>query len=128
MRMRSLFLMMVLLSVLAACGGGEASTDEGAGDAAAGQTVFSAVAVPACTTCHSLEPGVRGIGPSLATIGAEAGSRIVDVSAQEYLRDSIAEPSAFVVEGYGDVMSNTYGTQLSAKQLNDLIAYLLTLK
>ncbi len=126
MRIRSLFLLMVLLSILAACGGGEASPGEG--DAAAGESVFSEVAVPACTTCHSLEPGARGIGPSLATIGAEAGSRIVDVSAEEYLRQSIVEPSAFVVEGYGNVMSDIYGTQLSAQQLDDLIAYLLTLE
>jgi hypothetical protein len=49
-------------------------------------------------------------------------------SAEQYVRTSIVEPSAHVVEGYGNAMPGTYEAQLSAKQLDDLIAYLLTLK
>jgi hypothetical protein len=51
------------------------------------------------------------------------------VSAAEYLRRSVTDPNADVVEGYvANVMPATYGTQLSEEQLNDLVAYLLTLK
>jgi cytochrome c oxidase subunit 2 len=44
----------------------------------------------------------------------------------DYLHQSIMEPSAFVVEGYPDVMPHTYGETLTDQQISDLIAYLLT--
>ena len=51
------------------------------------------------------------------------------VSAAEYLRRSITDPNADVAEGYvANVMPATYSAQLSEQQLNDLVAYLLTLK
>jgi cytochrome c len=46
------------------------STAEAAGDAKAGQTVFSR-----CAGCHSTAPGVNKIGPSLAGIvGSQSGA------------------------------------------------------
>jgi nitric oxide reductase subunit C len=130
MRKGTWLLLLVLVVALAACGGGAAPSDGGdsTGDASAGETVFSEVAAPACNTCHSLEPGVTLVGPSLANIGAEAGSMVADQSAEEYLRESIVNPSAFMVPGFADLMPATYGAQLTEKQINDLVAYLLTLK
>jgi mono/diheme cytochrome c family protein len=126
-------MMFVLLVVsvlgLAACGGGDTAPAEGPGDAAAGEAVYNDVAAPACGTCHSQEPGVDGVGPSLANIGADAGTRVSGVAAAEYLRRSITDPNADVAEGFvANVMPATYSAQLSEEQLSDLVAYLLSLK
>ena len=130
MRKGRWLLLVVLAVALAACGGGAAPSESGGGggDAAAGEAVFNEVAAPACNTCHSLEPGVTLVGPSLANIGAVAGSMVAGQSAEEYLHESIVNPSAFVVEGFSDLMPSSYGAQLTEKQINDLVAYLLTLK
>jgi mono/diheme cytochrome c family protein len=122
-------LLIVFVCGLTACGGGDTAPAEGPGDAAAGEVVYNNVAAPACGTCHSLEPGVDGVGPSLGGIAAGAGSRVPGVSAAEFLRRSVTEPNADVAEGFvANVMPATYGAQLSEEQLNDLVAYLLTLK
>jgi mono/diheme cytochrome c family protein len=122
-------LLIVFALILTACGGGETAPAEGTGDAAAGEKVYNEVAAPACGTCHSLETGMDGVGPSLASIGADAGSRVSGVSAEEYLRRSVTDPNADVAEGFAaGVMPANYGAQLSEQQLNDLVAFLLTLR
>ena len=84
---------------------------------------------PGCITCHSLEPGVTSVGPSVATIGAEAGSRVSGTSAEEYLRESILEPDAHVAEGFAaGIMPKGFATALTEQQVNDLVAYMLTLR
>ncbi|WP_374687711.1 cytochrome c family protein [Promineifilum sp.] len=88
-----------------------------AGDAAAGEQRFHDDA--GCGACHSLEPGV---GPSLAGVAARAGA-----PAEAYILESIVDPSAHVVEGYGDgTMPANFGQRLSAQQLADLVAFLMT--
>jgi nitric oxide reductase subunit C len=126
MRQLTLTWLLVLALALVACG--DKSTPAAAGDAAAGEKLFQETATPACATCHSLEPGVTLVGPSLATIGAEAGSSVSGMSAEAYLRQSIVEPGANIVEGFNNVMPATYATGLSAQQVDDLVAYMLTLK
>lgn len=129
MRKTMLLVSVLLVAGVVACGGDGGTTGGGAaGDAAAGQTVYTQVASPACNTCHSLEPGVTLVGPSLANMGSEAGTRVSGMSAEEYLRQAIVEPDAHVLEGFSPgIMPSTYGTQLSEQQINDLVAYLLTL-
>jgi mono/diheme cytochrome c family protein len=131
MRKIVLLLMLILTLSLAACGGEDvpAAGGGGQGDAAAGERVYNQEAAPACGSCHSLEPGKAVLGPSLAKIGADAGSRASGQSAEEYLRESITNPNAFVVDGFGaNIMTATYGSQLTEKQIDDLVAYLMTLK
>jgi cytochrome c2 len=127
MKKLTLLLLLLLVLSLAACAGGEEKA--AAGDAAAGEKVFNEVAAPACNTCHSLEPGGAGVGPSLAGIGAEAGSRGAGMSAEGFLRQAITDPSADIAEGFAaNVMPATYGSQLTEQQVADLVAYLMTLK
>lgn len=118
---------LVLVLVLAACDGGDgASPTEG--DPQAGETVYNEVAAPACSSCHSLQAGETIVGPSLAGMAAVAGQRVPGQSAEAYLRDSIVDPDAHLVEGFGaGLMPSTYGTQLSDEQVTDLVAYLMTL-
>jgi mono/diheme cytochrome c family protein len=127
-RVAIVFLIALLVLCLVGCGGDSAPAGSG-GEAQAGEEVFSQVAAPACNTCHSREAGVVMLGPSLATIGSEATSRVPGQSAEDYLRESVTQPNVHIVETFAaGVMPETYGSQLTAKQIEDLVAYMLTLK
>jgi cytochrome c2 len=128
MRKLAFLLFLTLVVSVVACGGDTAPSG-GGGDAVAGEKVFNETSAPACNTCHSLESGKVLLGPSLAKIGAEAGSRVSGQSAEEYLRKSVTAPNDHVVDGFGaNIMPATYVSQLSEQQINDLVAYMLTLK
>ncbi|UCC54500.1 MAG: hypothetical protein JSV68_11150, partial [Anaerolineaceae bacterium] len=63
-----------------------------------------------------------------AGLGNRAGSYKEGMSAEEYLRESIVDPDAHFVEGFTPgVMYQNYATELKASELNDLIAYMMTL-
>ena len=81
---------------------------------------------PGCVTCHSLEAGKTLVGPSMAGIAGRAGSAVSGQSAEQYLRQSLAEPDAFVAKGFQKGLMPK--PTLTDKQANDLIAYLQTLK
>ena len=81
-----------------------------------------------CATCHSLEPDVVIVGPSLAGVASRAGSRVAGLSAEQYLRTSILDPGAFVVPGFRDAMARNFGEVLNTDQINDIIAFLMTLE
>lgn len=135
---KTLVILLVILSVmmLAACGGGgDEAADAGSsvGSASNGEKLFAQATIgpanaPGCITCHSLEPDVVMTGPSQSDVGARAQGRQPGVSAEDYLRNSIINPNEFIVEGFeAGVMYQTYGTELSESEINDLVAYLLTL-
>lgn len=81
-----------------------------------------------CGTCHALEPDVVVVGPSLAGIASRAGSRVAGQDAETYIRNSILNPGEHVVEGFQNVMAQNLGEVLSADQINQIIAFLLTLE
>jgi ferredoxin/cytochrome c2 len=82
-----------------------------------------------CRICHSLTKDERIIGPSFYGIADRAAERIPGMTAEEYLRQSIINPNAYVVEGYpeGQMIQN-FGDILTEEQINDLIAFLMTLE
>ena len=107
---------------------------------ALGQALFRSVA-PACNACHSTAPGVNMAGPTLAGVAARADAVIGSgdyrgeaKDAAGYIRESIVAPSAYVVPGpmYSangtSFMPNTYHDALTAEQLDQLVAFLGTLK
>jgi cytochrome c2 len=82
------------------------------GDPAAGDVLFHTFqpgAGIACTGCHRVDSDDRLIGPGLKSIGIRAQTRVPGLSAQDYIRTSIIHPSAFVVEGYPDLMPKNWG-------------------
>lgn len=81
-----------------------------------------------CSTCHSLEPNVVVVGPSLAGVASRAAARVPGEDAATYLRTSIVNPSAYIVPGFVDAMQKNFGTTLTGDQIDDLIAFLLTLQ
>ncbi|MCI0398167.1 MAG: cytochrome c [Chloroflexi bacterium] len=80
-----------------------------------------------CATCHAVEPETIIVGPSLAGLAGRAGSQAEGLDARLYIETSILKPSAYLVEGFSDVMPDTFGTRLSGEELDALVAYLLTL-
>jgi cytochrome c2 len=103
----------------------------GKGNPANGEKLFAA---QGCSACHSLKEGEKIIGPSLYHIGQTAANRIKDAgykgkakTAEECLRESIVEPNVYVVPGFAaGVMLQDFGKKLSAQDLDDLIAFLIT--
>lgn len=92
------------------------------GEAAAGEAVFNG---NGCQGCHSLEPGVNSIGPSLDGIATTAATRRPDTPAELYLYESIISPNAYVVEGFpAGIMPQNFQQQLSEQELADLLAFL----
>ncbi len=135
-------LVLALAVLLVACGGsGDAqpAADAGSGtssvgDAARGEELYNQVTIgsasaPGCVTCHSMEEGVVLVGPSHKGLGARAGSYVAGMSAEDYLRESITDPDAHIVDGFTPgVMYQNFGAELQARDVNDLVAYLLTLQ
>lgn len=107
---------------------------------ALGERVFRS-ATPACIACHSVAPGVNMAGPSLAGVATRAeklvGSPDYKGRAKDaagYIQESIKDPSAHVVPGamYSangvSFMPNTYSKSLKPEQIEQLAAYLASLK
>ncbi|MBI3978633.1 MAG: c-type cytochrome [Chloroflexi bacterium] len=125
-----------LLAAVGACAPGGAvtptpkpPTGAPAGNPERGKEIYETRASPACSTCHVVAGRGTQIGPELTKIATTAATRKPGMSAEAYIRESITDPSAFVVSGFPDgVMPKTYGQTLSAEQLSDLVAYYMTLK
>jgi cytochrome c2 len=122
---------LLVAALLAACGGADVP-----GDPLAGKRLFNGeialadrAALP-CKECHTVGPGgAAGSGPSLVGIGDRAGTTVPGQTAEAYLRASIVDPDAYLAGGFQDgLMYRGYRRALSAKQINDLVAYMLTLK
>jgi cytochrome c551/c552 len=137
--MRKLTLLTIVLVVLAltlvACGGSDsddtavAGGDAAAGDALYHQTVIGPASAPGCVTCHSMEPDTVIVGPSHAGVATRAETYVAGMAAEEYLRESITAPDAHIVEGFTPgVMYQNYATDLTPQEIDNLVAYLLTLK
>ena len=119
---------------------GVAGVASAADPASRGKALFNGAA--ACASCHSVEPGVTLVGPPLSRIAKRAEERIQDPryhgtahSAVDYLQESILKPSAFIVPDgvYAtaeqvSLMPDTYGKTLTPAEVQDLIAYLMTLQ
>jgi cytochrome c oxidase subunit 2 len=79
----------------------------------------------ACITCHSLD-GSKKTGPSFQGVFghpvtlADGSTITVD---EEYIRRSLMEPAAQVVEGYQPVMP-VYGGTLTPEDVDGLIAFI----
>lgn len=96
-----------------------------------------------CAACHSLEPEVQLVGPSLAGVAARAEERLRDpgyageaTDVASYLRESILEPSRYITppaprhatpEGVS-FMPAIYAATLTPQATDELVEYLLSLR
>ena len=90
-----------------------------------------------CNSCHVTtglpEVDAAMLGPDQTNLGAIAGTRREGYTAEEYLREAILEPSAFLVEECPlgqclQVMPENYGELLTEAEIDAIVAYLLSLK
>lgn len=140
---RILFVLLLAWAGLAGCGPPEPTPQPtvAPGDASRGAALFQQTLIgvknaPGCINCHSLAPGAILVGPALAGVGTRAAMIIkrADYTGQAqdaaaYFRESIVTPNAYVEAGFQpNVMRATYGQDLSPQEVEDLVAYLLTLK
>ena len=92
--------------------------------AVTGQKLFSELG---CVTCHRSD--TQGRGPNLAGVFGKPvlleDGRTVTAD-ENYVRESILEPGAKIVQGFKPVMP-TFQGQLSDEQLNTLVAYVKSL-
>ena len=98
------------------------SGEEAGGVQELGRTTFGSAG---CGGCHAFTPAGTDaeIGPSLDGLAADAEA--AGVPLEEYVRQSIVDPNAEVVEGYQPgVMPTSYGETLSPEELDALVAYL----
>ena len=102
----------------AAAGGGAALF-------AAGKTVFSA---NGCAACHSFAPANASgtVGPNLDT-APTVDAKKANMPLPAFVKQSITDPNAFIWPGYPkSVMPSTFGSSLSAAQLNSLVAFIVS--
>jgi mono/diheme cytochrome c family protein len=106
-------------------------------DTAAGQAVFTGRA--ACFTCHTIDGIATGLlGPSLDGIATAAATRNPPQSAEDYIRESINDPDAFIWEGCvtgtntpcpaGLMATLVTPANLTDAEIDAVVAFLLTQK
>jgi mono/diheme cytochrome c family protein len=116
--------------LLAACSAG--STND---PVARGQQIFHGEValgddIPTCISCHSVQAGEVGvIGTNLSNIGNRAAVTVPGQAPDDYLRTSIVNGDAFLAGGYQEgIHYRGYGDVLSRQHIDDLVAYMLTLR
>ena len=126
--MRPALIIAILGLLVAGCGGEKTVSPTGPvsgtlpkaekGDAAAGKTVF---ADAGCGGCHSF----KAAGTS-ASVGPDLDETLKGKDAA-FIEESIKDPNAEVAQGFApSIMPQDYASQLSSKEIADLVAFLQT--
>lgn len=106
--------------------GGKTSPTAEESPAEAGKAIFTGDA--GCGACHKLsDAGTTGAaGPDLDQLVASAEkNKEGDQTVEEYIREAIENPDAFVVEGFSaGTMPGDFGQRLSGQEIDALVEYL----
>ncbi|MBW8011516.1 MAG: cytochrome c [Chloroflexi bacterium] len=81
-----------------------------------------------CILCHAVDGQGGTRGPDMAEIGTRAATQVEGLTAEEYIRQSIQDPTAFVVEGFEPIMPPGLAEIIGDEPFEDIVAYLLSLK
>lgn len=82
-----------------------------------------------CGGCHMVEgmPGAAGkVGPGLNGLPDRASQRVIGYTSQQYIRESIEDPSAYVVDGFAAAMPELRG-QMTDEEFEALVTFLIEL-
>jgi len=104
---------------------GEAPADEGEGEevkpAANAQEAFDKFGCSACHMHPLIDEG-GDIGPDLGKVGATAGSRVIGLTAEQFIAQSIIKPNAVIHEGFdADTMPDDFAESMTVSELNMLV-------
>jgi mono/diheme cytochrome c family protein len=98
------------------------------------QRGLAAFTAQGCIGCHGA-PGAGGVvGPDLAGVATAAAQRDPALTAEEYLRQAIIDPDATIAplcsgnDCPQGIMPHAYRDSLTQAELEDLVAYLLSLE
>jgi len=88
-----------------------------------------------CLTCHTLEPGAgvkgQGRGPNLVGLASRRATGVPGGPSGlvAYLTQSLYEPSAYLVEGYANIMppSHRPPSKLTYEEITAVVDYLMSL-
>lgn len=124
-------------------GAASASVSGTAGDAQSGREIVGDKKLGNCIACHEVSdladvPFQGNVGPVLDGVGDrwnEAQLRGIVVNAKEMFPDTVM-PAFYKTDGFtrpgnaytGEAADDTFGPILSAQQIEDVVAYLATLK
>jgi len=103
---------------------GQAST--GASSEDRGKAAFFDPGV-GCFLCHVVETSGGTRGPDLTHVATVVETRRQGMSARDYLKESLVNPGAYVVPTFDNIMP-PFGDRLSPEQLEDTLAYLMSLR
>ena len=86
------------------------------------------VFITTCGVCHTVAGTTAGgnIGPELTHIGTVASTR-TDLSAEDYIRQSIQEPGAFITPDFGNLMPSGLDVALGGN-FDAVVEYLVGLE
>ena len=92
--------------------------------AAAGKALFAS---NGCGSCHTYKPAASTgkVGPDLDGLPADA-KKANKGPLPVYVKQSIEDPSAYVVPGFPNGVMPVYKGQLTDAQINDLVKFLTT--
>jgi len=98
---------------------------KGGGQAAAGPPGLAVFQQNGCGGCHTLKAaGATGkVGPDLDNLKQEAAQAKHGALAA-FIRQSVVDPAAYLAPGYPDAMPHTFGTQIPADKLTQLVDFL----
>lgn len=97
------------------------------------QPVIDAINKGGCTACHTIPdiPNAVGqVGPDLSNVASNAATRREGYTAEEYIRESIREPNAFIAPDCptGPCIAGTMPqVQLTDEEFEAIVGYLSTL-
>ena len=118
--MMRLFLIALVACVLAVACAEPRATDP----VQRGQQVYRQ---KSCASCHQIGGDGGTVGPPLTHIGTVAASRKPGASAEDYIRESLLDPGAYVVPGFPDTMPRGLVRDMSQEDFDDLVLFLLRL-
>jgi mono/diheme cytochrome c family protein len=125
MRKVSYFILAFIAAFLLAACSGSQTGDPTVGEELYTTRFYTKPRSRVCSECHTLD-GTERFAPTFQGLSERAAERVEGMTAEEYLRQSIIDPDAFVVGEHYLQMPLDYGDVLTEEQIDDLVAFMLT--